>query len=46
MSREKKSKGQIRGSKGAKYYQSNKATAIILVLVMGCRDTWFGGTIT
>ena len=39
---EKKTQGQIRGSKGAKYYQSNKAqTYLGYWCSNGCRDTWF-----
>ena len=39
---EKKNQGQIRGSKGAKYYQSNKANKYIGYWCSnGCRDTWF-----
>ena len=39
---EKKNQNQIRGSKGAKYYQSNKAyTYYGYWCSMGCRDTWF-----
>ena len=39
---EKKNQNQIRGSKGAKYYQSNKAyTYYEYWCSMGCRDTWF-----
>ena len=39
---EKKTQSQIRGSKGAKYYQSNKAyTYYGYWCSMGCRDTWF-----
>ena len=39
---EKKNKNQIRGSKGAKYYQSNKANRYYEYLCsMGCRDQWF-----
>jgi len=33
---------QIRGSKGAKYYQSNKSSGYYKYWCsMGCRDTWF-----
>ena len=39
---EKQTRSQIRGSKGAKYYQSNKAyTYYGYWCSMGCRDTWF-----
>jgi len=39
---EKKNQGQIRGSKGAKYYQSNKTNRYYEYWCsMGCRDTWF-----
>ena len=39
---EKKNQGQIRGSKGAKYYQSNKiSTWLGYWCSNGCRDTWF-----
>ena len=39
---EKKNQNQIRGSKGAKYYQSNKAYGYYgYWCSMGCRDTWF-----
>ena len=39
---EKKNQNQIRGSKGAKYYQSNKAyTYYGYWCSMGCRDEWF-----
>ena len=39
---EKKTQGQIRGSKGAKYYQSNKAQSYLGYWCSnGCRDTWF-----
>ena len=39
---EKKNQGQIRGSKGAKYYQSNKAQSYLGYWCSnGCRDTWF-----
>ena len=39
---EKKNQNQIRGSKGAKYYQSNKAnTWIGYWCSNGCRDTWW-----
>ena len=39
---EKKNQNQIRGSKGAKYYQSNKASGYYEHWCsMGCRETWF-----
>ena len=39
---EKKTQGQIRGSKGAKYYQSNKASTWIgYWCTTGCREQWF-----
>ena len=39
---EKKNQNQIRGSKGAKYYQSNKASSYYEHWCsMGCRETWF-----
>ena len=39
---EKKNQNQIRGSKGAKYYQSNKANGYYgHWCSMGCRETWF-----
>ena len=39
---EKKTQGQIRGSKGAKYYQSNKASGYYEHWCsMGCRQEWF-----
>ena len=39
---EKKNQNQIRGSKGNKYYQSNKANGYYQYWCsMGCRDTWF-----
>ena len=39
---EKKTQSQIRGSKGAKYYQSNKHNRYYQYWCsMGCRDTWF-----
>ena len=39
---EKKNQGQIRGSKGAKFYQSNKAQSYLGYWCSnGCRDTWF-----
>ena len=39
---EKKKQNQIRGSKGAKYYQSNKASGYYEHWCsMGCRDTWW-----
>ena len=39
---EKKNQNQMRGSKGAKYYQSNKASGYYEHWCsMGCRDTWW-----
>ena len=40
---EKKNQGQIRGSKGAKYYQSNKAKSYYFHMFCGqrCVDKWF-----
>ena len=39
---EKKTQSQIRGSKGAKYYQSNKASGYYEHWCsMGCREEWF-----
>ena len=39
---EKKTQAQIRGSKGAKYYQSNKAQSYIGYWCSnGCRDSWW-----
>ena len=39
---EKQNQGQIRGSKGNKYYQSNKASGYYKYWCsMGCRDTWW-----
>jgi hypothetical protein len=39
---QKKNQNQIRGSKGAKYYQSNKASGYYEHWCsMGCRETWF-----
>ena len=39
---EKKNQNQIRGSKGAKYYQSYKASGYYEHWCsMGCRDSWF-----
>jgi len=39
---EKKNQNQIRGSKGAKYYQSNKSASYYFYWCsVGCRDTWF-----
>ena len=39
---EKINSNQIRGSKGAKYYQSNKASGYYEHWCsMGCRDTWW-----
>ena len=40
---EKKTQGQIRGSKGAKYYQSNKAKHYYFHMFCGqrCMDQWF-----
>jgi len=38
----KKNQNQIRGSKGNKYYQSNKANRYYKYWCsMGCRETWF-----
>ena len=38
----KKNQNQIRGSKGAKYYQSNKSSVYYKHWCsMGCRETWF-----
>ena len=38
----KKTQSQIRGSKGAKYYQSNKSSRYYTYWCsMGCRETWF-----
>ena len=38
----KKTQNQIRGSKGNKYYQSNKANRYYKYWCsMGCRETWF-----
>ena len=38
----KKTQSQIRGSKGNKYYQSNKASRYYTYWCsMGCRETWF-----
>ena len=38
----KKTQSQIRGSKGAKYYQSNKSSGYYKYWCsMGCRETWF-----
>ena len=38
----KKNQNQIRGSKGAKYYQSNKSSGYYKYWCsMGCRETWF-----
>ena len=38
----KKTQAQIRGSKGAKYYQSNKASGYYAHWCsMGCRETWW-----
>ena len=38
----KKNQNQIRGSKGAKYYQSNKASGYYVYWCsMGCRDVWW-----
>ena len=38
----KKNQNQIRGSKGNKYYQSNKASRYYKYWCsMGCRETWF-----
>ena len=39
---QKKTQGQIRGSKGAKYYQSNKAQSYLGYWCSnGCRDQWW-----
>ena len=39
---EKKNQNQMRGSKGAKYYQSNKANGYYgHWCSMGCRETWW-----
>ena len=39
---QKKNQNQIRGSKGAKYYQSNKASGYYEHWCsMGCRDVWW-----
>ena len=39
---DKKNQGQIRGSKGAKYYQSNKAQSYLGYWCSnGCRDQWW-----
>ena len=39
---EKKNQNQIRGSKGAKYYQSNKSSGYYKYWCsMGCRDAWW-----
>mgnify|MGYP001341421151 CR=1 FL=1 len=39
---EKRNQNQIRGSKGAKYYQSNKVSGYYEHWCsMGCRETWF-----
>ncbi len=39
---EKKNQNQIRGSKGAKYYQSNKSSGYYKYWCsMGCRDQWW-----
>ena len=39
---EKRNQGQIRGSKGAKYYQSNKANTYIGYWCSnGCREQWW-----
>ena len=39
---EKKNQGQIRGTKGNKYYQSNKASGYYgYWCSMGCRDQWW-----
>ena len=38
---EKKNQNQIRGSKGAQYYQSNKANGYIHWCSMGCREEWW-----
>ena len=38
---QKKTQGQIRGSKGAKYYQSNKSNGYYKYWCsMGCREAW------
>ena len=38
----KKNQNQIRGSKGAKYYQSNKSISYYFYWCsMGCRDQWW-----
>ena len=39
---QKKNQNQMRGSKGAKYYQSNKASGYYVYWCsMGCRDVWW-----
>jgi hypothetical protein len=39
---QKKNQNQMRGSKGAKFYQSNKAQSYLGYWCSnGCRDTWF-----
>ena len=39
---EKRNQNQIRGSKGAKYYQSNKSASYYFYWCsMGCRDQWW-----
>ena len=39
---QKKNQNQIRGSKGAKYYQSNKVSGYYVYWCsMGCRETWW-----
>ena len=39
---QKKNQNQIRGSKGAKYYQSNKVSGYYVYWCsMGCRDVWW-----
>ncbi len=39
---EKKNQNQMRGSKGAKYYQSNKSASYYFYWCsMGCRDSWW-----
>ena len=39
---EKQNKGQIRGSKGAKYYQSNKVNTYLgYWCTTGCREQWW-----
>ena len=38
---EKKNQNQIRGTKGNKYYQSNKAGWYGHWCSMGCREQWF-----